>query len=157
MNIHAQATIIINSGIESVFDASIDSHTLAKCFTGYKNIAAVLSIKTVDGLPIREGSTRIVDNSNGMCIEEVILSLKRPDSYEYQLCKGFKPPFSWLIRTASAKWSYETLDSQTKVTWDYYFEPLNSFSYLVFRLVVERQFQQALEICLRNLKQSIEE
>ena len=157
MNIQAQATIIINSGIETVFDASIDSQTLSKCFTGYKNIPAVLNIKTADGLPVREGSTRIVDNSNGMCIEEVILSLKRPDSYEYQLSKGFKPPFSWLIRTASAKWSYETLDSQTKVTWDYYFETLNSLAYLVFRLVVERQFQQALEICLRNLKQSIEE
>ncbi|MDJ1184807.1 SRPBCC family protein [Roseofilum casamattae] len=157
MQIHSRVTIAIESEIETVFDASIDCETLARCFTGYKAIAAVINIKTADGLPVREGSTRIVDNSNGMCIEEVILSLKRPNSYEYQLLKGFKPPFSWLIRTASAKWSYETLDTKTKVTWDYYFEPLNSLASLVFRALVQRQFQQALEICLQNLKQSVEE
>lgn len=157
MQIQTNAQVIVNAGIEAVFDASTDCQNLPTFFTGYKGIPAIVSAKTVDGLPLHEGSIRVVDNSDGSSIEEVIVSLKRPDRQRYELVKGFKPPFSWLVRAASGRWSYETLDTKTRVIWEFYFEIPNILAYLVFRLVVQRPFQQAQEICLRNLKKYVED
>lgn len=156
MQIQTNAQIIVNAELESVFNASIDCQNLPRFFTGYKAIPAILSAKTVDGLPLHDGSIRIVDNSDGSSIEEVIVSLNRPNSQEYKLVRGFKPPFAWLVRTASGKWEYKTLDSQTRVIWNFYFEIPNIFAYLVFRLLVKQPFQKAQEICLKNLKQYVE-
>jgi Polyketide cyclase / dehydrase and lipid transport len=157
MQIQTNAQVIVNAGIEAVFDASTVCQNLPRFFTGYKGIPAIVSAKTVDGLPLHEGSIRIVDNSDGSSIEEVIVSLKRPDTQKYELVKGFKPPFSWLVRIASGKWSYETLEAGTRVTWSFYFEIPNILAYLIFCLVVQRPFQQAQEICLRNLKKYVED
>ena len=157
MQIQTSVQVIVNAKIEDVFNASTDCDNLPKFFTGYKGIPAILSAKTVDGLPLREGSIRIVDNSDGSSIEEVILSLKQPNLQEYKLIKGFKPPFSWLVRAASGKWEYETLDNKTRVIWNFSFETRNIFAYLVFRLLVLQQFQKAQEICLRNLKKYVED
>lgn len=157
MQIQTNAQVFINADIERVFDASIDCQNLPKFFTGYNEIPAILSAKTLDELPLQEGSTRIVNNSDGSSIEEVIVTLKRPDVQEYELVKGLKPPFSWLVRLASGKWSYETIDAGTKVTWEFNFEVPNIFAYLIFRLVVKRPFQQAQKICLENLKRYLEQ
>lgn len=156
MQIQTHAQIIVNAEIGAVFDASTDCQNLPKFFTGYKGIPAIVSAKTVDGLPLHSGSIRIVDNSDGSSIEEDIVLLKRPDTQKYKLLKGFKPPFSWVVRAASGQWSYETLDAQTRIVWNFYFEVPNILAYFVFRLVVQRPFQQAQEICLSNLKQYVE-
>lgn len=157
MQIQTNAQVIVDAGIEAVFDASTDCRNLPRFFTGYKAIPAIVSAKTVDGLPLHEGSIRIVDNSDGSSIEEVIVSLRRPDGQEYKLLKGFKPPFSWLVQAASGRWSYRTLDAKTEVVWNFYFEIPNLFAYLVFRLAVQRPFQRAQEICLGNLKKYVED
>ena len=156
MQIQTSVQVIVNASIEDVFNASIDCQNLPKFFTGYKAIPAIVSAKTIDGLPLHEGSVRIVENSDGSSIEEVIVSLKQPDLQEYKLLRGFKPPFSWLVRSASGKWEYETLGAKTQVRWNFYFEVSNIFAYWVFRLIVQPSFQQAQEICLRNLKTYVE-
>lgn len=152
MQIQTSAQTTINAEIEAVFDASIDCQNLPKFFTGYGAIPAIVSAKTVDGLPLHEGSIRVVDNGDGSSIEEVIVSLLRPHRQEYRLVRGFNPPFSWLVRSASGTWFYETLDVKTKVTWNFCFEISNILAYLVFRWGVQRQFQQAQAVCLENLK-----
>lgn len=152
MQIQTSAQTIINAGIEAIFDASTDCQNLPKFFTGYKAIPAIVSAKTVDGLPLHEGSLRTVDNSDGSSIEEVIVSLIRPHIQEYRLIKGFKPPFSWLVTGASGTWSYKTLDAKTEVTWNFCFEIPNILAYLIFRWGVQRQFQRAQAVCLENLK-----
>jgi hypothetical protein len=156
MHIQTRSQVIIKAQIETVFDVSTDSQNLPKFFAGYQGIPAIVRAKNIDGLPLHEGSIRIVDNSDGSSIEEVIVSLQRPTLQQYQLVKGFKPPFSWLVRTASGQWLYETIDTKTKVTWNFDFEVPNIFAYIIVRLVVQRSFQQAQDICLRNLKEYIE-
>ncbi|GBO53711.1 hypothetical protein APA_1659 [Pseudanabaena sp. lw0831] len=156
MQIQTKSQVIVKARIETVFDVSTDSQNLPKFFTGYQGIPSIVSAKNIDGLPLHEGSIRIVDNSDGSSIEEVIVSLKRPKMQQYELVKGFKPPFSWLVRTASGQWLYETIDTETKVTWSFDFEIPNIFAYMIFRLAVRRSFQQAQDICLRNLKEYIE-
>lgn len=156
MEIQTKAQVIINADVESVFDASTDCRNLPKFFIGYKAIPAIVNARTTDGLPLQEGSIRIVDNSDGSSVEEIIVSLQRPDMQEYKLVKGFKPPFSWLVRAASGQWSYEATDARTKITWEFKFETPNLFTYLIFRLMVKRPFQKAQEICLENVKRHLE-
>lgn len=156
MKIQTNVQVIINAGAESVFDVSTDCRNLQKFFTGYKAIPAIVRARTVDGLSLRDGSIRIVDNSDGSSIEELIVSLQRPNIQKYKLVKGFKPPFSWLVRAASGQWSYEDIDTRTRITWEFKFETPNLFTYLIFRLVVKRPFQKAQEICLENVKRYVE-
>lgn len=156
MNIKTSVQISIEADTERVFDCSINCQNLPKFFTGYQSIPAIISAKTTDGLPLHEGSTRIVNNSDGSFVEEVIVTLKRPHIQEYKLLKGFKPPFAWLVRSASGKWLYEAKDSGTRITWQFEFEMQNPFAYLLFRAVVKRPFQEAQRICLENVKRFVE-
>lgn len=157
MQIHTSAQISIDAPIEHVFDCSIDCQNLPKFFTGYRAIPAILSATTTDGLPLHEGSTRIVQNSDGSAIEETIVSLQRPTLQAYKLVNGFKPPFSWLVRSASGRWLYQVIDSSTQINWQFEFEMQNVFAYVVFWTLIKHSFQTAQSICLANLKRTIED
>ena len=157
MQIQTNAQVTINDSIESVFDISTDCQNLPKFFTGYKAIPAIVSAKTVDGLPLHKGSTRIVNNSDGSSVEEIIVEVRRPTIQKYQLIKGLKPPFSWLVSIASGSWLYEAIDTRTKITWEFNFEVRNIFAYWIFLLLVKNPFQRSQEICLGNIKSYIEQ
>jgi hypothetical protein len=111
-------------------------------------------------MPVCTGSRRIVSNSDGSVVEELIVRLQRPEIQEYRLLNGLKPPFSWLVCSACGQWLYETLDSTpnsvTKITWVFKFEMRNFPAYLLFLFTVNDAFQKAQEICLENLKRYIE-
>lgn len=156
MLIRTSVQISIDAPIEQVFDCSIDCQNLPKFFTGYRAIPAILSATTTDGLPLHEGSTRIVQNSDGSGIEEAIVSLQRPTLQAYKLLRGFKPPFSWLVHSASGRWLYEAIHLGTQITWQFEFEMRNVLAYIVFLALVKHSFQTAQRICLANLKQAIE-
>lgn len=156
MQIQTNAQTMIHADIEDVFDASIDCQNLPKFFSGYRDIPAIKSAKTLDGLPLHQGSHRIITNSDGSVIEEVIVMLERPHIQEYQLIKGFKPPFSWLVNGARGKWLYETLDNSTLITWQFEFEIPHILAHLIFHIAVKASFQKAQIICLENLKMHVE-
>ncbi|HLP87118.1 MAG TPA: SRPBCC family protein [Nostocaceae cyanobacterium] len=156
MLIKTNAQIIINENIESVFDISTDCENLPKFFTGYQPIPAIVNAKTLDELPLHEGSTRIVNNSDGSSVEEILVQLERPHVQAYKLIKGLKPPFSFLVRSAQGKWIYTNTDSGVKVDWEFEFEISNILGYLIFNLAVKKPFQKAQEICLENIKKYIE-
>ena len=157
MLIQTSAQTSINAPIERVFDGSIDCQNLPRCFTGYQAIPAILSATTTDGLSLHAGSTRIVHNSDGSKITERIISLQRPTLQAYKLLDGFKPPFSWLLRSASGQWSYQVIDSGTQITWQFKFEMRHLLAYVVFLAMVKHPFQTAQNICLANLKRTIED
>ncbi|HEY9906169.1 MAG TPA: SRPBCC family protein [Thermosynechococcaceae cyanobacterium] len=156
MLIRTSVQIFINAPIEQVFDCSIDCQNLPKFFTGYEAIPAILSATTTDRLPLHEGSTRIVQNSDGSSITERIVSLQRPTLQAYKLLHGFKPPFAWLVRSASGQWLYQAIGSKTHITWQFEFEMQHFLAYVVFLAIVKHFFQIAQSICLENLKQAIE-
>ena len=108
------------------------------------------------GETLQESSRRIVTNDDGSIIEEVITTLKRPEIQAYQLVKGMKPPFAWLVRTACGEWRYEAIAAGTRVTWRFQFELQNGLAYFAFVLAAKQPFQTAQEICLSNLKQQVE-
>ncbi|MEP1078493.1 SRPBCC family protein [Leptolyngbya sp. PL-A3] len=156
MRVQTNVQISIDAPIEQVFDCSIDCQNLPKFFTGYRGIPAIVSAITTDGLPLHEGSTRIVQNSDGSEIEEAIVSLQRPTLQAYKLLNGFKPPFSWLVRSASGQWLYQPHSTGTQITWQFEFEMQNAIAYIVFLALIKHPFQTSQSICLINLKQTIE-
>lgn len=155
--IQTTAKIFINAEPELVFRLSTDNDNLPRFFTGYKQIPAILSAKTADGAPLREGSTRIVKNSDGSEITETIVRLESPTVQEYKLVGGFKPPFSWLVKTAGGRWDYVTATKGTRVTWTFHFETRGFLARTIFLLFVKASFQKAQEICLSNLKKYAEQ
>jgi hypothetical protein len=157
MNIKTSVQITISADVERVFDYSIDCQNLQTLFTGYQSIPAILSATTTDGLPLHEGSMRIVDNSDGSALEEIITALQRPTVQAYKLIRGFQPPFVWLVHSASGKWLYNATNSGTHITWTFEFEMQHLLTYLFFLAIVKRPFQTAQRICLENLKRVIEE
>ncbi|TAF06256.1 MAG: hypothetical protein EAZ77_12585 [Nostocales cyanobacterium] len=157
MQIQTTAQIIINGKIEDVFDSSIESQNLPKFFTGYKSIPAIIHAKTTDGLPLHQGSMRIVKNSDSSEIEEIIINLQRPTIQEYELMRGFQPPFSWLVSSASGKWLYSNVNSGTQIIWQFEFKMKNYLTYLFFNVAIKKMFQQAQMICLENLKAFVEQ
>lgn len=156
MQVQTNVQIFIDAPIEQVFDCSIDCQNLPRFFTGYQGIPAILSATTTDGLPLHEGSTRIVQNSDGSEIEEAIVALQRPTLQAYKLLRGFKPPFSWFVHSASGRWLYRAINPGTQITWQFEFEIRNVLAYFVFLALVKHPFQTAQHICLANLKQAIE-
>ena len=116
MNIQTSVQITISADVERVFDYSIDCQNLPIFFTGYQSIPAILSASTTDGLPLHEGSMRIVNNSDGSAIAEIITTLQRPTVQAYKLIRGFKPPFAWLVHSASGKWLYNATNPGTHIT-----------------------------------------
>ncbi len=156
MLIQTRVQIFIDAPIEQVFDASIDCQNLPKFFTGYQVIPAIVRATTTDGLPLHKGSTRIVQNRDGSEIEETIVALQRPTSQAYKLLNGFKPPFSWLVRSASGQWSYQKINVGTHIIWQFELEMQNRLAYVVFLALFKHPFKTAQNICLTNLKRTIE-
>jgi hypothetical protein len=157
MNIQTSVQITISAEVERVFDYSIDCQNLPMLFTGNQSIPAILSATTTDGLPLQEGSMRIVNNSDGSAIAEIITTLQRPTIQAYQLIRGFQPPFAWLVHSASGKWLYNATHLGTHITWTFEFKMQHLLAYLFFLAVVKRPFQTAQRICLENLKRAVEE
>ncbi|MEX0268407.1 SRPBCC family protein [Leptolyngbyaceae cyanobacterium UHCC 1019] len=156
MQVQTHVQIFIDAPIEQVFDCSIDCQNLPKFFTGYQGIPAILSATTTDGLPLHEGSRRIVQNSDGSEIEETIVALQRPTLQDYKLLGGFKPPFSWLVHSASGRWLHRAINPGTQTIWQFEFEMRNVLAYVVFLALVKHPFETAQRLCLANLKQTIE-
>lgn len=155
MKVQTQAQVTIKADITQVFDYSIDCQNLPMLFTGYQSIPAIVRVQTSDGLPLREGGTRIVANSDGSLVEEVITVLQRPHTQQYRLIKGLKPPFSWLVRSAIGHWRYETVPSGTQVTWQFEFETFNVLAGWLVQLVVKTPFQKAQAACLEKLNRQL--
>ena len=93
MKVHSASEVTITANIEKVFDAATDCQNLSKFFTDYRTIPGILKASTIDDLPLHEGSTRVVHNSDGSVIEESITMLQRPTVQNYRLVKGLRPLF----------------------------------------------------------------
>lgn len=156
--IQTKAKIVVEAEPETVFRLSTDNENLPRFFTGYKQIPAIVHARTADGLPPKQGGNRVVRNSDGSEIEEIIVRLESPTVQEYKLISGFKPPFSRLVKSASGRWDYvETATGGTEITWTFSFETRGLIAETIFRLAVKAAFQKAQEICLFNLKKHAEQ
>lgn len=152
MQVYTGVSQEIKASPERVFELATAIATLPKVFKGYGPIPAIVDAEIVGGGEIREGAIRRVKNSDGSVIDEEIICLKRPEKQVYRLLRGFKPPFSLLVRSGGGDWTFSTFDGGTSITWKFYFELTSFLAYPLMALIMKRYFRQALQDCLYQIK-----
>lgn len=156
MKVQAQASVEIGALPEKVFDFATEVSTLPKVFKGYGAIPAILSAEIVNGGEMRVGAIRRVTNSDTSVIEEEIIQLRRPVKHSYKLIGGFKPPFSFLIRSGGGDWTLMPFNGSTIVIWKFYFELTSIFAYPLMAFMMSAFFQKAQQRCLNEIKKYVE-
>jgi membrane protease YdiL (CAAX protease family) len=142
----ARARIWIQRARSDVFDFVIAPQTIVKSWRGHGPIPATEHVD-MDG-PMRAGALRTVTNSDGSIIEERIVALERPLVQEYRLERGFRFPFTALVRGAGGRWDFSDEDGGTRVSWQFHFDLTTPLVWPVvpfFRRPFERAMQEALE------------
>lgn len=156
MKVQSQASIEIKASPEQVFDFATAVSTLPKVFKGYGVIPGIRSAEIVGGGEMREGAIRRVTNSDSSAIDEEIIQLTRPTKQVYKLIGGFKPPFSYLVRYGGGDWTFTPSNDSTIVNWKFYFELTSALAYPLMALIMSSQFQKAQQLCLAEIKKSVE-
>jgi hypothetical protein len=150
----ARTTILARR--ERVFDIATANETLPRIFSGYGPVPAIVDARIESGRPPAAGEIRLMSISDGSTLREEIVELVRPTRHRYRLVEGFAPPLSWLVRSATARWSFEEISSGTRVTWRFVFEPVSALAGPLVNLAASLFFQPAQVRCLKALKQLCE-
>jgi hypothetical protein len=156
MKLQTNTSIEIFASPETVFDFSTNHLNLPKVFTGYGPVPAILKAETLENEPFQAGSIRRVYNADGSVIDEKMIELSRPTQQQYQLVRGFKPPFSWLFQGAGGDWTFSPTASGTLVEWKFNFVLTSPIVYPVASVLIHSFFVRAQQQCLINIKQLIE-
>ncbi|MFB2977764.1 SRPBCC family protein [Microseira sp. BLCC-F43] len=156
MKVQSQASIEIKASPEQVFDFATAVSSLPKVFKGYGVIPAIRSAEIVGGGEMRSGVIRRVTNYDNSVIDEEIIKLTRPTKQTYKIVSGFKPPFSYLVRSGGGDWTLTPSNDSTIVTWKFYFEVTSVLAYPIVALIMSAQFQKAQQSCLAEIKKYVE-
>lgn len=159
MKIQSQAAIEIKASPEKVFDFATNLENLPKVFKGYGVIPAICKAEIAGGGEMQQGITRRVTNSDGSIIDEEIITLKRPTKQTYRLVKGFKPPFSFLVKSGGGDWTFSpspNAANSTFLTWEFYFELTSPLAYPIMAFIMSSYFQKAQQLCLNEIKKNLE-
>ncbi len=159
MKIQSQAAIEIKASPEKVFDYATNLENLPKVFKGYRVIPAISKAEIAGKGEMQQGVTRRVTNSDNSIIDEEIIALKRPTKQIYRLVKGFKPPFSFLVKSGGGDWTFTPTPNTTNstfITWEFYFELTSPLAYPIMAFIMSRYFQKAQQLCLNEIKKNLE-
>lgn len=156
MKVQSQASIEINALPETVFDCATAPNNLPKFFKGYGVIPGILSVEIVGGGETREGVIRRVTNLDNSIIDEEIIELKRPTKQTYKLISGFKPPFSFLVRSGGGDWTLTPFNNSTILVWEFYFQLSSILAYPLMAFIMWAYFQKAQQLCLSEIKKYVE-
>ncbi|HEY9811818.1 MAG TPA: SRPBCC family protein [Halomicronema sp.] len=159
MKIYSKADIEIQATPEEVFDFATNVENLPKVFKGYGVIPSIIKAEIVGGIEMQQGVTRRVTNSDNSIIDEEIIILKKPTKQTYQLVKGFKPPFSFLVKKGGGDWTFSPIANTPKLTflnWEFYFELTSPLAYPIMAFIMSAYFQKAQQLCLKEIKKNLE-
>jgi ribosome-associated toxin RatA of RatAB toxin-antitoxin module len=156
MKVQSQASIEIKASPEQVFDFATAVSSLPKVFKGYGVIPGIRSAEIVSGGEMRSGVIRRVTNYDNSVIDEEIIKLTRPTKQTYKIVSGFKPPFSYLVRSGGGDWTLTPSNDSTIVNWKFYFEVTSVLAYPIVALIMSAQFQKAQQSCLAEIKKYVE-
>jgi hypothetical protein len=156
MKIETEASIVVMRDPETVFDFATAPGNMPAVFTGYGPIPAIEKVENIDDDETKAGTIRLVINSDGSVIEEEVLEFSRPHVQQYRLNQGFRPPFSFLVRSGGGHWTFDRQGDQTHIVWKFYFELTNPLVYPIASVIVRRHFQRAMRVCLSNIKAQVE-
>jgi hypothetical protein len=129
MRIQTRASIEIPAAPERVFDLVVDHGNSPRFFRRWGPIPGVVRCAAL----AESGAGRLrrtLELTDGSTLEEEILMLARPHSYQYRWLNPPAAPLNLVVRTAETHWAFQALQSgQTRVVWTYDFELRFSFAY----------------------------
>ena len=152
--VHTHAQVVTDASVEAVFDSATDSARFQQFFTGFGPIPGVVAVTWLTSPPAA-GGRRSVKTVDGATIEETVIELARPHSHHYEIPGGFPAPFSWLVRSARAEWSFTTTPQGTSLRWDYSFKLTHPLALLVAAPLIKLFFKAAMQRCLNNISKSL--
>lgn len=155
MEISTRVSRVMAAAPEKVYDFATDPDVFHTIFPGNALVPAVEKVSLADPGPAQVGRLRHVDNSDGSRITELILALDRPSRHHYRLVEGFRPPFSWLVKTAEGDWSFVAEDGGTRVTWVYSFQLRSPLAAPLTLPIVRVFFRGAMARCLDLMSRAL--
>lgn len=137
---------------EVVFDFATDHDNLPKVFRGFGPIPPVLSVEVEEG-----GDRRWVTNGDGSVVEQQLIALERPERQVYRIVGGFKPPFSWMVRSGGGTWTFHEAAGGTRVEWSIYFDLRSRLAAPLVRTILSRFWRMAMFDCLNEIRRQLDE
>ena len=150
MEIKTSASVQVPREVGAVFDFATDPRRISTFMKPKAPIPGVDGV-TVEGDGVsRPGARRRVAMSDGSVMGEEVLTLDRPRAHAYRWLNPPKAPFSWLVKGASAEWTFAPEGGGTRVDWVYTFELTSALAYPFAALVV-KLFQGWMSQALRGI------
>lgn len=151
MDIKTRASVKVPRPVDAVFDFATDPASFSRFMKARAPIPAVTGV-TVDGDGVsRTGATRRVAMSDGSTMGEEILALEHPRRHAYRWLNAPKLPFSLLVRTARADWTFAAENGGTRIDWVYSFELTTPFVAPLAVLTL-KLFQRWMDAALRGIE-----
>jgi hypothetical protein len=122
MNVRLETEIDVAAPAATIFDIVNDAAGASRIYAGHGPVPGVTSMRYLgDGKP-RRNAVRKVETADGNVLEEQLVVYDRPLAHSYTL-RGFKPPFSLLVREGKADWTFDESaeGASTRVRWVYTF------------------------------------
>lgn len=129
----------------AAFALALDPARFPALFRGCGPVPALRAIRP--HAPPAIGSTREVEDANGVTMTERITALDPPRRHAYTL-SGFAPPLRWLAREAHADWRFDASSAGTRVAWRYRFMLTSLLAALVAAPLLRLFMQGAMRRCL---------
>ena len=146
MELRTRAAITVSRPREEVYDLAVSNETLARVLQRLGPIPGIASARFVSGGSLVAGAQRNVSMTDGSVIEEEILEAERPHVHRYRWLRGLRPPFSLLVRTGEACWTFrDAAGGGTEIEWTYTFQlrsplaaPVAAPTVMLFRRWMQR-------------------
>lgn len=122
MKLRVRAAVTVNRPRSEVYDFSVANQTLARVLQKLGPIPGITAAEFTAGGSLAPGAQRQVTMSDGSVIEEEVLEAVRPRLHRYRWLRGLRPPFSVMVRSGEASWTFSDADGGgTEVEWIYLF------------------------------------
>jgi hypothetical protein len=122
MKLRVRAAVTVHRPRPEVYDFSVANQTLALVLKKFGPIPGITSAEFTAGGSLAAGAQRHVHMSDGAVIEEEVLEADRPRVHRYRWLRGLRPPFSLMVRSGEACWTFSDADGGgTDVEWVYLF------------------------------------
>ena len=146
MELRTRAAVTIARPRPEVYDFAVANETLARVLVKLGPIPGIARAEFAGGgSSLAAGVQRRVAMTDGSVIEEEVLEAERPRVHRYRWLRGLRPPFSLMVRSGEACWTFTDAGGGTQIEWVYVFELRSPLVYPVAAPVIRlfRRWMQA--------------
>jgi hypothetical protein len=152
MHLDVRAERALPGPPERGFGLSLDPLLFPALFRGFGPIPGLRRIHPHAAPAV--GSTREVEDAQGIVLRERITALDPPQHHAYVL-DGLKPPLRWLVREGQADWRFVADGDGTRVTWRYRFMLTSPLAWPFAAPLLKVFMQGAMRRCLDAMRREL--